>query len=94
MANHKSALKRERQNDKRRLRNRTHKVRMRTFIKKFREAETAGDVTAARAQLAIAVKLIDQTQSRGVIHRNAASRLVGRLTKAFNKLEAGGAAAA
>lgn len=92
MANHKSALKRERQNDKRRLRNRNHKVRMRTFIRKFREAEAAGDVPTARANLAIAVKLVDQTRSHGVIHRNAASRLVSRLNKAFNKLEAGAAA--
>jgi small subunit ribosomal protein S20 len=93
MANHKSALKRERQNGKRRLRNRTHKVRMRTFIRKFREAETAGDVTEAKAQLTIAVKLIDQTRSHGVIHRNAASRLISRLNKAYNKLEAGAAEA-
>ena len=51
MANHKSALKRMRQNDKRRLRNRLHRGRMRTQIKKFRVAVAAGDVVAAGAEL-------------------------------------------
>jgi len=92
MANHKSALKRNRQNEKRRLRNRNHKVRMRTFIRKFREAEAAGDVAGAGQHLATAVKLIDSTRSHGVIHRNTASRLISRLNKAYNKLEAGQAA--
>lgn len=88
MANHKSALKRIRQNDKRRLRNRFHKVRMRTFIKKFRTAIDDGDVDAARENLAISVSLVHRTKSRGVIHRNAADRMVSRLNLAFNKFEA------
>lgn len=92
MANHKSALKRNRQNEKRRLRNRNHKVRMRTFIRKFREAEEAGDVTAAKEYLAVSVKLIDSTRSHGVIHRNKAARMISRLNLAYNKLEAAAAA--
>ncbi len=87
MANHKSALKRIRQNDKRRLRNRFHKVRMRTFIKKFRVAVEEGDIETARQHLATSVKLVNRTRSRGVIHANNASRTVSRLQKAFNKLE-------
>lgn len=88
MANHKSALKRIRQNEKRRLRNRFHRVRMRTFIKKFRTAVEAGDVEAAREHLTTSVKLVNRTRSRGVIHRNTADRTVSRLNKAFNKLQA------
>jgi small subunit ribosomal protein S20 len=86
MANHKSALKRIRQNDKRRLRNRFHKVRMRTSIKKFRTAVEGGDVDVARETLASTVRLVQRTRSRGVIHRNTADRMVSRLNKAFNKL--------
>ncbi|MCO4773066.1 MAG: 30S ribosomal protein S20 [Deltaproteobacteria bacterium] len=86
MANHKSALKRIRQNDKRRLRNRFHTVRMRTFIKKFRTAVEEGDVETARGHLATSIKLVNRTRSRGGIHRNTADRTVGRLNKAFNKL--------
>lgn len=87
MANHKSALKRIRQNDKRRLRNRFHKVRMRTFIKKFRSAIDEDDMDAARENLAISVRLVHRTKSRGVIHRNTADRMVSRLNLAFNKFE-------
>jgi len=91
MANHKSALKRIRQNDKARLRNRFHRVRMRTFIRKFRTAVDEGDLDAARENLAISVRLVRRTKSRGVIHRNTADRMVSRLNKAFNKLEAAAA---
>lgn len=88
MANHKSALKRHRQSEKRRLRNRFHKVRMRTFIKKFRTAVEAGDVEAAKQHLDTSIKLVNRTRSRGVIHRNTADRTVSRLQQAYNKLEA------
>ncbi len=88
MAHHKSALKRIRQNDKRRLRNRFHKVRMRTFIKRFRTAVDAGDLDAAKENFDISLRLVNRTRSRGVIHRNTADRTVSRLTKALNKLEA------
>ena len=93
MANHKSAIKRNRQNDKRRLRNRNHRVRMRTYVRKFREFEEAGDVAGAKESLAVAVKLIDSTRSHGVIHRNTAARLISRLNLAFNKLAAAAPAA-
>ena len=61
---------------------------MRTNIKKFRAAVDGGDIDAARESLATSVRLVHRTKSRGVIHRNAADRLVSRLNKAFNKLEA------
>ena len=86
MANHKSAIKRYKQNDKRREGNQSHKSRMRTFVKKFRAAVESGDVEVARTALAASLKIIEQTKSRGVIHGNTASRLVSRLTLTFNKL--------
>lgn len=88
MANHKSAIKRYKQNDKRRALNRDHRSRMRTFVKKFRTALETGDVEVARTALADSLKVIEQTKSRGVIHGNTASRLVSRLTLSFNKLNA------
>ncbi len=89
MANHKSALKRVRQNHKRRLRNRLHRGRMRTQVKKFRAALAANDVEAAGAALGAAISLTDRAQSKGVIHKNTASRKISRLQAAYNKLSAG-----
>ena len=87
MANHKSALKRMRQNDKRRLRNRLHRGRMRTQIKKFRVAVAAGDVDSASAELGKTISLVDRTRTKGVIHKNAAARTVSRLQSAFNRMQ-------
>ncbi len=88
MANHKSALKRMRQSEKRRLRNRYHRGRMRTAIKTFRTALDAGDLDAAATALAKATSLIERTQTKGVIHKNTASRKISRLHAALNKARA------
>jgi len=88
MATHKSALKRIRQNEKRRLRNRMHRGSMRSQVRKFNEAVEAGDAELASAELKKAIVVIDRTCSRGVIHKHAASRKVSRLSRAFNKLAA------
>jgi len=85
MANHKSALKRIRQSDKRRQTNRLHRGAMRTEVKKFRAAVEAGDKEAAATALASAVARIDATGSKGVLHRNTASRRISRLQLAFNR---------
>ena len=87
MANHKSALKRIRQSEGRRLRNRLHRGRMRTEVKKFRTALDAGDKEAAATSLAEAIALIDRTRSKGVIHRNTAARKISRLQSAFNQMQ-------
>ena len=88
MANHKSALKRIRQNDKRRIRNRDQRGTMRSHIKKFRTAVDSEDVEAAGTALRAAVSVIDHTRTRGVIHKNTAARRISRLTLAYNKLVA------
>ena len=84
MPNHKSAIKRVRQNEKRRIRNRNVTSATRTFIKKVRNALEAGNVEAAKAALPDAVKALDKAVTKGVMHRNSASRKISRLTVAVN----------
>ena len=87
MSINRSAEKRERQNRKRRLRNRSTKSTMKTAIRKFNEAVASGDVESASATLATSLKLIDSTASKGVIHKNTANRKKSRLQLRFNKME-------
>ncbi|HOE88710.1 MAG: 30S ribosomal protein S20 [Spirochaetes bacterium ADurb.Bin315] len=87
MSINRSAEKRERQNRKRRLRNRSTKSTMKTAIRKFNEAVASGDVESAGATLATSLKLIDSTASKGVIHKNTANRKKSRLQLRFNKME-------
>jgi len=81
---HKSTMKRLRQSEVRRQRNVHFRSRMRTAIKKVREALEKDDVEAAKTALADATKIIDSTRSRGVIHAKTASRTISRLTRAVN----------
>lgn len=85
MANHRSALKRVRTNEKSRLLNRWHRGRMRTQVKAFNVALEGDDQDAAKSELLKAISLVAKTRSRGVIHKNTAERRIGRLQKAFNK---------
>jgi len=81
-----SAEKRERQNAKRRMHNRQIKSTVRTAIKKFDAAVVAGDKAKASEAMALSFKLLDSAASKGVLHRNTASRKKSRLYKAFAKL--------
>jgi len=83
--NHKSAEKRARQNETRRLRNRLVVVSMRTFVKKVRRALESGDLNTARETLPVAIRHLERAAARGIIHRNQASRSVGRLMIAVGK---------
>lgn len=85
MAQHKSALKRIRQNRKRYERNRRVKSTMRTAIKKVHLAIAQKDEAAAQAALRSAISLIDKAATKGVIHHNTAARNVSRLTLRVNK---------
>ena len=84
MAN-RSAEKRERQNVKRRMHNRMIKSSVRTQIKKFDAAVVAGDKEAAKDAMALSLKLPDSAASKGVLHRNTASRKKSRIYKALAK---------
>ena len=81
MPNHKSAIKRVRQNEKRNLINRGHRARLRTAIKKLRSAIAAHDGATAQQLLSDTVSRIDKSVQKGAIHRNAAARYKSRLTK-------------
>ena len=84
MANHKSAEKRIRQNEKRRQINRQNRSAMRTEIKKLRSALTLGDTARAQELLPAIVSIIDRSIQKGVVHRNAAARYKSRLTARVN----------
>ena len=84
---HLSARKRQRQSTKRHLRNQAVKSRVKTFIKKVQEALVKKDETAATAQLRAATRELHQVVSKGVLHRNTASRYVSRLAKRVHELK-------
>lgn len=86
MANHKSALKRIRQNEKKAQRNKHVRSTLRTFIKRVREAVEGKDAALAKEALTAAIPVIDAAASKGVIHRSNASRNVSRLTRLVNTL--------
>ena len=88
MANHPSALKRHRQSEKRRLRNRTLRTRLRHLVREVRTALSARDADAAAKTLAQAAQALDKAVSKGVLHRNNASRKIGRLAHAVSQLRA------
>ena len=86
MANIKSAKKRIEVIDKKTLRNKMIKTKVKTVIKKVEAAIAAGDKEAAQANLLVAISEIDKAASKGVYHKNNASRKVSRLTAAVNKM--------
>ena len=88
MANHQSALKRIRQNAKRRAHNRHYRSTMRTEIKRLTAAIEAGDKDAANTQLPKAVAIIQRVAQKGIIHRKQAARRVSRLARSVNALNA------
>jgi small subunit ribosomal protein S20 len=87
LANSRSALKRIRQNEKRREKNRIFRGRARTYVKKARLAIDAGTVEEARSATMEAVSALDKAAEKGVLHKNNASRRKGRLMKQLAQLE-------
>jgi len=88
LANHKSALKRARQNELSRLRNKAVKTRVKSIVKDVRssvEESSNGDVTA---KLIAAQTLIDKASKKGVIHKKTAGRKISRLSKLVNSAKA------
>ena len=83
MANHKDALKRVRQAEKRRLHNRYYVKNMRNEVRKFRALT---DKSEAEAQLPKIYSIIDRVAKRGIIHRNKAANLKSKMTKVVAKL--------
>ena len=87
MANIKSAKKRILTSQKSNEKNKAIKSRVKTYVKKVDAAVAAGDKEAAQAALLAATSEIDKACTKGVYHKNTASRKVSRLAQAVNKME-------
>jgi small subunit ribosomal protein S20 len=86
LANHKSALKRARQSQIRRLRNLSYKTRSKHAVKQVRAAVANGTPEEAREKLLKAVSILQKTSGKGVIHKRAVSRRISRLSRQVNQL--------
>ncbi len=87
MANLKSAIKRNRQNKKRRLRNRIYRGQARTFVRDARTSMLEENLEEARVSTLKAVKALDKAAKKGIIHKNNAARRKSRLMKQLVALE-------
>lgn len=88
MANIKSQIKRNRQNEKRRLRNKSVKSSLKTAIRKFHEAAESGDLAKATELMRDASRKLDKAVSKGVIHRNQAANRKSSIAKRLHSLSA------
>ncbi|WP_433387006.1 30S ribosomal protein S20 [Micromonospora sp. KLBMP9576] len=88
MANIKSQIKRNRQNEKRRLRNKSVKSSLKTAVRKFQEAAEAGDVEKATTLMLDASRKLDKAASKGVIHSNQAANRKSAIAKRVVSLSA------
>ena len=84
MANIKSQIKRNRQNEERRMRNMSVRSALKTYARRVREALDAGDREAAESAYRRAARAYDKATSKGVIHRNSAANHKSRLARALN----------
>jgi small subunit ribosomal protein S20 len=90
LATHKSALKRHRQNQKRRLRNKIIRSQLKTSVKSYVTAIESKDKSTAQEAAKAAISTISKTASKGVIHKKTASRKISRLAKKVNTLSQAG----
>jgi small subunit ribosomal protein S20 len=87
LANIKSQIKRNKQNEKRRLRNRVYAGRARTFVKKARLAIEENDTENAAEATRLAISALDKAAEKGTIHKNNAARRKSRLMKRLAELQ-------
>lgn len=85
MANHKSAIKRARQNENRRLRNQVRKTRVKNIVKTVRTA--TGTPEESQNALREAMRVINQAASKGTLHKKTASRKIARLSRHLFKAQ-------
>lgn len=86
MANIKSAIKRNKQNEKRRLRNRFYRGAARTLVSKAKNTIVTGEAETSKVAVAQAIEALDKATAQGVIHKNNAARRKSRLMKRLNSL--------
>lgn len=87
MANHVSALKRARQSEARRIRNKAYRTQVRNAIKQVRTAIEEKDLSAAQAAMTKAESVLDRAAGKGVYHPRNAARRVSRLASQVNALQ-------
>ncbi len=87
MANIKSQIKRNKQNEKARLRNKAVKSELKTSVRKFREAADTGDAEAAQTAMRAASIKLDKAASKGVIHKNQAANRKSAIAKRAEQLK-------
>jgi len=87
LANIKSAIKRNKQNEKRRLRNRIYVGKARTTVKKARLAIEGNDLESARQATLTAISALDKAAEKGILHKNNAARRKSRLMHRLAELE-------
>ncbi|MGZ5352902.1 MAG: 30S ribosomal protein S20 [Actinomycetota bacterium] len=92
MANIKSQIKRNRQNEKARQRNKAVRTSLKTASKKVVTAITEGDAEVARASAREAAQAYDKAASKGMVHKRTAARHKSRMAKAANRVDASSAA--
>ncbi len=88
MANHKSALKRIKQSEKKRIRNKNVKTKIKSILKSTKLAASENEKEKAINELIAAQGTLDKAVKKGVLHKNTASRTVSRLTKMVNNISA------
>ena len=81
MANIKSQIKRNRTNEKARLRNKAYKSELKTYVRHVREAIASGNKEAAESTLRAATRKLDKAVSKGVIHKNQAANRKSAIAK-------------
>ena len=86
MANIKSQIKRNQQNEKARLRNKAVKSELKTQIRKFHSLAEAGDVAAATTQHRVTARKLDKAVSKGVIHKNQAANRKSAIARKLDAL--------
>jgi len=86
LASHKSALKRSRQNEIKRLRNKAVKTSVKNIVKEVRHAVSENSRDAALKKLDTAKSKIDNAAKKGVIHKKTAARKISRLSKHINTI--------
>lgn len=87
MPNIKSQIKRMKQAEENRLRNKSVKTGLKSYIKKLEVAISSGDMDEAKNLLPIVISKIDKAASKGVIHKNTASRQKARLAKKVTEIK-------
>lgn len=86
MARNPSAMKRARQNEKRRVLNQSRKTRVKRLVRDVRQAVAQNNPEEAQAALRKAVPIIARVAGKGTLHRRTAARKISRLTRQVNAL--------